>query len=229
MAITVANVITAARQKAQTDSNGISDTNGIAWTNDGLIDITRDLIARGIDAAQVQESSQTLTSASTTPGRFVWPDDMFALKTIEVDYTGIGGQAYLQAEKLDVSNLQGKTSWDFVRLNQPTWSPMFTNHGNTGEVFPTPVTSVLVKIYYYLTPTAYTATSDNVIYPSTLDLDVLVNKVLESYYQSLEKFDAAAQWSEEYRKKITDFINILGPQSKQPLKPEKLRITGWSF
>lgn len=226
---TVSTAITYARQKAQTDSNGISDTLGLAWANNGLIDITRDLIARGIDAAQTQESYATIAGSDAQPGRFAWPSDMFALKTIEVDFTGVGGQNYVQATKLDVANLQGTTSWDFVRKNQSSAEPAFTNHGDTGEVFPTVITSALVRIYYYLTPTEYTVTSDTIAYPQSLDYRALGDKILVSYYQSLEKFDIADKWLEQYTKKITDGINILGPQSKQPLQPEKLRMTGWNF
>lgn len=229
MATLVSDIITAARQKAQTDSNGISDTNGLAWANDGLLSITRDLIKRGVDAAQTQESYATLSPTDSQPGRFAWPTDMFALKTIELDYSGTGGQNYIQAEKLDVSNLQGKTSWDFLRLNQDVYSPQFTNHGDTGEVFPTPTSATLIRIFYYLTPTPYTAVGNTVVYPSTLDFDVLTDKILVSYYQSLEKFDIAAQWEAEYKSTIDDFIGILGPQSKQPIQPQKLRISGWQF
>lgn len=226
---TISSAITYARQKAQTDSNGITDVNGLAWANNGLIDITRDLIARGIDAAQVQESFQTLTASSSTPGRFVWPTDMFALKTIEIDFSGLGGQNYIQASKLDVANLQGDTSWDFLRTNQATNSPLFTNHGNSGEIFPTPTTSVLVRIFYFLTPTEYTATSDTINYPQSLDYRALGDKILIGYYQSLEKFDIAQQWEAQYNKKIHDSIDILGPQSKQPIQSESLHITGWQY
>ncbi len=226
---TVANAITYARQKAQTDSNGITDTNGLAWANNGLIDITRDLIVRGIDAAQVQESYATLSPTDSQPGRFAWPSDMFALKTIEVDFSGVGGQAYIQAEKLDVANLQGNTSWDFLRLNQSSQQPMFTNHGDTGEIFPTIRSAGLVRIYYYLTPTEYTSVSDTIAYPQSLDYRALGDKILIAYYQSLEKFDISNQWELQYGKKINDNINILAPQSKQPLKPEPLHISGFQF
>ena len=227
---TVADAVTYARQKAQTDSNGITDTNGLAWANNGLLDITRDLISRGIDAAQVQESYTTVSSADSQPGRFAWPSDMWALKTIEVDYTGMGGINYIQAEKMDVSNLQAGTSWDFVRVNQPTSDPLFTNHGDTGEIFPTPTTtSVLVRIYYYLTPTEYSTTSSTINYPQSLDYRALGDKILTGYYQSLEKFDIASQWESQYTKKLNDAFVILGPQSKQPIKPEPLHVSGWQF
>jgi len=228
---TVASSITYARQKAQTDSNGITDTNGLAWANNGLVDITRDLIARGIDAAQTQESYASISSSDPQPGRFAWPADMFALKTIEVDFTGVGGQNYLQADKLDVSNIQGLTSWDYIRVNQSTSSPIFTNHGDTGEIFPTPIgaISALVRIYYYLMPTEYSVTTDTINYPQSLDYRALGDKILIGYYQSLEKFDIADKWEEQYKKKLNDAVNILGPQSKQPIKVEKLRMTGWNL
>lgn len=227
----VLDAITYSRQKAQTDSNGISNVNGLAWANNGLLDITRDLIVRGIDAAQTQESYASLSSTDAQPGRFAWPSDMFALKTIEVDYTGAGGQSYIQAEKLDVANLQGGTSWDYLRVNQSTEFPQFTNHGDTGEIFPTPrgTQSVLVRIYYYLTPTEYTAVGNTVAYPQSLDYRALGDKILIAYYESLEKWDSATLWEGKYLKKINDAITILGPQSKQPITPEKLRITGWQF
>lgn len=227
----VSDAITYARQKAQTDSNGISDTNGLAWANSGLLDITRELIVRGIDAAQTQESYVSLTvPAAGATSTFAWPADMWALKTIEVDYMGSGGQNYIQAEKLDVANLQGGTSFDFVRVNQDTSSPQFTNHGDTGEIFPTILSgSALVRIYYYLTPTEYSAVSSTVSYPQGLDYRVLGDKILECYYQSLENFDISMQWGAQAVKKINDSINILGPQSKQPLKPEKLHMTGWNY
>ncbi len=157
---------------------------------------------------------------------------MFALKTIEVDYSGVGGQNYIQAQKLDVSNLQGQTSFDFVRANQATSDPQFTNHGDTGEIFPTVMgnQSTLVRIYYYLTPTEYPTTASTINYPQSLDYRALGDKILEAYYQSIEKFDTAAYWGTTmYGKKLNDSINILGPQSKQPIEPDKLHITGWQF
>lgn len=229
MAATVSDAITYARQKAQTDSNGISDTNGLAWANNGLIDITRDFIVRSIDAAQTQESYATISSSDNPPGRFAWPSDMFALKTIEVDFTNGGGANYIQADKLDVANLQGQTSFDFIRANQSTNDPLFTNHGDTGEIFPTVTGSALVRIFYYLTPTEYSATSSTINYPQSLDYRALGDKILVGYYESLLDWPSAQIWEGKYTKKLNDAINILAPQSKQPLHPEKLHITGFEF
>lgn len=226
---TVQDAITYARQKAQTDSNGISDTNGLAWSNSGLLDITRELIKRNIDAAQVRESYATSLASDNPPGQFAWPSDMWMLKTISVNYQDATQQNFLQAGKLDVANLQGRTSIDFIRVNQSTTDPQFTNHGDTGEIFPTPITSAVVKIFKYLQPTEYSSVSSTVIYPQSLDYRVLGDKILESYYQSLENFDVASQWGAQAIKKINDSIQILAPQSQQPITTERLRITGWQF
>lgn len=226
---TVADAITYARQKAQTDSNGISDVLGLAWANNGKLDITRDLIKRGVDAAQTQESYATLSPSDTPPGRFAWPSDMWALKTIEVDFTNLGGQNYLQAHRVDVANLQGQTSFDFLRLNQATDDPLFTNHGDTGEVFPTVRSAALVRIFYYLTPTEYTATSDTVAYPQSLDYRVLGDKILIAYYESIQDWNSMSVWDGKYLAKITDANTILSPQSKQPISPESLHISGWNL
>lgn len=226
---TVADAITYARQKAQTDSQGISDTNGLAWANNGLIDITRELIKRNIDASQTQESYATISASDNPPGRFAWPSDMFMLKTISANYTDSSQSNFTQMGKVDVANLQGNTSPDDLRLNQSTQNPLFNNHGDTGEAFPTPIGSAIIKIFYYLAPTEYTATSSTVNYPQSLDYRCLGDKILEAYYQSLANFDAAMMWEKQALKKIEDSIVILGPQSQQPLQPQPLRISGWQF
>lgn len=226
---TVASVIGYAQQLAQTDSSGIGSVLGVAFYNDALQDMTRDLIERGIDAAQVQESYTTSSASDNPPGRFAWPSNMFALKTIEVDYTSTGGINYIQAGKLDVSNLQGTTSFDFVRTQQPTSQPMFTNHGDTGEIFPTPTTTALVRIVYYLTPTEAVDTTSTVSYPQTLDYRMLSAKINTLYFLSQESPDMAAQWETEYQRRLGKIKNVLAPQSKQPITPQRLNISGFEF
>lgn len=225
----VSDAITYARQKGQTDSNGISDTTGLAWANSGLIDITREYIKRNIDASQVVESYATISASDTPPGRFAWPGDMFMLKTISINYTDTTPINYIQASKMDVANLQGDTSVGWLRTNQSTTTPQFTNHGDTGEVFPTPLGTASVGIFYYLAPTEYSSVSTTITYPISLDYRCLGDKILESYYQSLENFPVADQWGAQANKKIEESVTILGPQSQQPTTPVSLQITGWQF
>lgn len=226
MAVLVSDVITYARQKANTDSNGISDSFGLAWTNDALLDMTRELIARDIDASQVQEAYASVGSTGT----FAWPSDMFALKTVEVDFTGSGGSNYIQAGKLDVSNLQFGTSFDYVRANQSVNDPQFTNHGDTGEIFPNQ--SCTVRIFYFLQPTEYPATSTALAYPQTLDYRILGEKVTASYYEYLATANSvvmADRYLAKYQKRLNDVIKILAPQSQQPIRATPLRKTGWEY
>ena len=228
MSILVSDCITYARQKGQTDSNGISDVAGLAWANSGLIDITREYIKRNIDASQIAESSATLSSTDNPPGRFAWPTDMFMLKTISINYTDTSPQNFKPCSKMEVSNIQG-SSVDAIRLNQATIDPQFTNHGDTGEIFPTPLGTAIIKIFYYLAPTEYPLTSTAITYPQSLDYRVIGDKILESYYQSLENFPIADAWGAQAIKKINDSINILAPQSQQPIQPMPLQISGWQF
>lgn len=226
---TVASVIGYSQQLAQADANSITSVLGVSLFNDAFQDMTRDLIERGIDAAQTAESYATLSPSDNPPGRFAWPSDMFALKTIEVDYTNMGGQNYLQAKRVDVANLQGDTSWDYLRLNQPTRAPLFTNHGDTGEVFPTPVGSTLVRIYYYVTPTEVTSVTDSISYPQTLDYRMLSAKMDSLYHLSQENLPMSQAFEAEYQRRLNKVKNILAPQSKQPIQPEKLHLTGWGL
>ena len=231
MATPVASVLQYAQQLAQTDAGGIGSVLGLAFYNDALQDMTRDLIERGVDAAQTQESYATISASDSQPGRFAWPSDMFALKTIEVDFTNSGTQSYLQATRMDVSNLQGDTSWDYLRVNQPTNQPLFTNHGDTGEIFPTPVAGspALVRIYYYLTPTEAAAVSDTVAYPQTLDYRMLSAKMAAMYYKRQENPTMVEIFEKDYQARMNKVKNVLAPQSKQPIQPQKLRMTGWGF
>lgn len=223
MSVLVSDVITYARQKAQTDSNGITDTTGLAWANDALLDMTRLLLNRDIDASQIQEAYASVTSTGT----FAWPSDMYALKTVEVNFTDSNQANYIQAGKVDIANLQGDTSFDYLRVYQPTTSPLFNNHGDTGEIFPN--AAATVKIFYFLTPTEYSATSTALSYPQTLDYRALGDKVVSSYYYSQGDIQMGERFANFYTARINDLIRILAPQSQQPITPQKLRITGWEF
>ena len=50
---TLENVGSFARAQAQTDSNGLTDTNLIIFANEGLLDFHRQLISHGVDASQL--------------------------------------------------------------------------------------------------------------------------------------------------------------------------------
>lgn len=230
---TVNDVLTYARQLSSTDSNGISDTLGIAFTNDALQDFIRDLVDRGIDAAQTYEAYADLTT--NNPNTYLWPSDMFALKTIEVDFTGSGGQNFLQAQQYDVSNIQN-VSFSYLRVNQPSSIPLFDNRGDTFELAPIPPAPVTggLRIFYYLLPTDFTTTADTITYPITLDYRCLAAKVSYFYALSLEKGGRttggqAADFEAEYQRRLNKIITILAPGSKQPIQPTPLQDSGWEY
>lgn len=225
---TVNDVLTYARQLAQTDNNGLTDTAGLAFCNDALQNMTRAMFARNIDAAQTQESYTNLTTNS--PNTYLWPANMYALKTIEVNFSDQVQQNYLQAQEVEVANIQ-QNSFDWLRVNQSTNFPLFDNRGDTFEIFPTPQTANLngVKIFYYLTPTEYTTTASTLAYPQTLDYRCLAARVAALYAISVADMNQFQVASSEYDRRLHDLINILAPASQQPIMPQKLIITGWQY
>lgn len=184
---TLSSAIQAARVFCQTDSNGITDANGIVLANEALLDFHRRFINGGIDASQLQESYAALTSGT---GTYLYPSDMFFLKAIELNYNNGNTQNYKMASQVDVSNISGQQSFSQLRLNASVDAPQFDDRGDWFEVFPTPTVSNSqgIRIFYFLEPTEYTSTSDTISYPVTLDYRVLAWRIASNYYYSLNKF-----------------------------------------
>ena len=228
METSVLSALTYSQQLAQTDANGIGSVLGLALYNDALQTMTRDLVNRGIDAAQTQESYTDLDVDS--PNTYAWPSDMFMLKTIEVNFSGQDEQNYIQAQPLDVANIQNK-SFSWLRKNQSTSEPLFDNRGDTFEIFPTPITSNSqgIRIFYFLTPTEAPDVGTAINYPQTLDYRALSCLMASRYYKSQENPEMAAVYAQEYLDRISKIISILAPASQQPISPTPLQITGWGY
>lgn len=228
MATSVISAIQYAQSLAQTDSNGIGSVLGLALYNDALQTFTRDLVNRDIDAAQTQESYTNLTTS--TPNTYAWPSNMFALKTIEVNFSDQQQQNYLQARPVDVANIQNR-SFDWLRANQSKEDPLFDNRGDTFEIFPTPLIANAngIKIFYFLTPTEALDVGTAIQYPQTLDYRALSTLIAARYYKTQNDPTMAAIYEQEYTTRLGKIINILAPSSQQPIQPQKLAMTGWSF
>lgn len=228
MATSVLSAIQYTQQLAQTDSNNIGSVLGLALYNDALQTMTRDLVNRDIDAAQTQESYRDLST--TSPNTYLWPSDMFALKTIEVNFTDQTQQNYLQATPMDVANIQNK-SFDWLRVNQPQNQPLFDNRGDQFEIFPTPTTGNTngIKIFYFLTPTEALDVGTAISYPQTLDYRALSAKMASMYYKTQNDVPMAQVYEADYIERIKKIINILAPSSQQPIQPQPLQISGWDF
>lgn len=228
MATSVLAAIQYAQQLAQTDSNNIGSVLGLSLYNDALQTFHRDLINRGIDASQTQEAYRDLTTSS--PNTYLWPSDMYALKTIEVNWQDNTEQNYIQATAIDVANIQ-QQSFSWLRANQTQMQPMFDNRGDQFEIFPTPQIPNTggIRIFYYLTPTEATDVGQAIQYPLTLDYRAGSCKIASLYYKSQNDTAMAVVYDEEYNNRINKIIKILAPGTQQPITPTPLMISGWQF
>lgn len=234
---TLANVGTFARAQAQTDSNGLTDANLIVFANSRLFDFHRQLVNKGVDASQLQESYvPTVTVPTSGNGStFTYPSDCLALKTIEVNYTDTTAQNYIRAEQVDVSNLSNQGAFSYLRQNGDTLHPQFDDRGDWYEVFPTfqsgnNLTNA-IRLFYYLKPTEYTATGDTIVYPESQDYRLLGWGVCADYYYSLNKFTEGAMFEQKYQNAVEKYTTTLGRGSSQPIQAQVLNVgnSGWDF
>lgn len=228
MATSVLSAITYTQQLAQTDSNGIGSVLGLAFYNDALQEWTRDMLNKNLDAAQTQEAYRDLTTDS--PNTYLWPEDMYALKTIEVNWEDNSEDNYIQARSIDVANIQGE-SFSWLRQNQPQTDPLFDNRGDQFEIFPTPdiANAAGIRIFYFLKPTEVTDVGEAIVYPQLLDYRALSCKMASMYYKTQDNPDMAQVYEQEYQQRIGKIINIVAPGTQQPIRPQRLGMTGWNF
>jgi hypothetical protein len=227
---TLSTVLTFARAQSQSDSNGLTDTNGIIYANEALVDFHRQLVKKGVDASQLQES---YTDGTANKGTYLYPTDMLWLKAIELNYSDTLPQNYRLASQVDVSNLPGGESFSSLRVNADPYNPQFDDRGDWFEIFPTPTGSVslsqLMRIFYYLKPTEYTSTSDTIAYPESQDIRILGWRIAANYYKSLNKFLEAADFENEYQKRVDDYCSTLARGSQQPIQATPIQVTGFEF
>lgn len=226
----LSDVLSFARTQAQTDSNGLTNANGIVFANEALVDFRRRLIAAGVDASQTQESYR---NATVNQGTYLYPSDMFWLKAIELNYANTTGQDYKTATQVDVSNLPAGKSFGWLRSNANTQNPYFDDRGDQYEIFPTPTsahnTSQLIRIFYYLEPTEYTAVGNTIAYPESLDYRVLGWRIAASYLYSLDKIKQGDAFNAKYEERIRQLVATLSRGSQQPIQATPIQLTGWEF
>lgn len=233
--MSLSTVLTFARATAQTDSNGLSDANGIIFANEALLDFRRQLIKHGIDASSIQEAYRDASVPTAGNGStFLYPSDFFFLKAIEVNYTDTSAQNYIKADQVDHANLPGGMSFSWLRQNENRTTPKFADNGDWYEVFPAFTSgdnlSQAIRIIYFQSPTQYTSTSDTIAYPESLGGDGLLGyRVAANYKRSLEDFASADSLDAQYLKKVDDLIKILSRGSQQPLQSTPIQLTGWEF
>ena len=226
----VSDILSFARTQAKTDSNGLTNASGLIFTNEALSDFHRRLIARGVDASQLQESYRDGVAST---GTYLYPTDMFFLKAIELNYTDTNAQNYKRATQVDVSNLQGNMSFGWLRNNASKETPQFDDRGDVYEIFPAPKSSdnlsQLIRLFYFLKPTDYATVSDTIAYPVSLDYRILGLLVAANYLYSLEKDIAGDKLYARYEKRINKLKNILSRGTQQPMQSTGLGLTGYEF
>lgn len=233
---TLSNVLTFSRAQAQTDSNGLTDAKGIIFANARLFDFHRQLVDHGVDASQLQESyCDAVVPTAGNGTTLAYPSDCLALKAIEVNYFNTNAQDYIKAEQVDVANLGQGNSFSYLRQNANAHEPKFDDRGDWYEIFPAFKSgdnlSQAIRLFYYLKPTEYTATSDTIGYPENQDYRVLGFGICADYYNSLGKFNEAQAFEQKYQDRVNQYITTLGRGSSQPIKPEPLVVydNGWSL
>ena len=227
---TLSDVLSFSRAQAQTDSNGLTNANGIIFANEALLDFHRELITHGVDASQLQES---YTDGTLDVGTYLYPTDMFFLKAIELNYADTNSENYLPTSQIDVSNLSGNNSFSWLRLNQSNTFPKFDDRGDWFEIFPTPTSSdnltQLIRIFYFLEPTEYTAVGNTIAYPESLDYRILGWRIASSYLKSLGNWESAIPFDEEYTKRVLQLVKTLSRGVQTPMQATAIQSTGWEF
>ncbi len=234
--MTLSTILAFSRAQALTDSNGLTDANGIIFANEALNDFHRRLVARGIDASQLQESYTTATVPSAGNGStFLYPTDMLFLKTIEVNYTDTNPNNYVQAQQLDIANTPDQQSFSWLRGNASIQSPQFDDRGDWYEIFPA-FTSAnnltnAIRIFYFLAPTLYVFTSDTIAYPESMDAAILGWRIAANYLYSLgtARIADGDKFMARYLERIEQYISTLSKGSQQPLQATGLQTTGFEF
>ena len=232
---TLANVLSFSRAQAQTDSNGLTDANGIIFANEALVDFHRRLADASVDASQLQESYENgvIPATDGNGSTSLYPTDMLRLKSIAVNFSDTTGQNYITAEQVDVANLPSGQSFMWLRKNASVTKPMFDDRGDWYEIFPsfssaTNVTNA-VRIFYYLKPTEYTSTSDTLAYPESQDYRILGWRICASYLYSLGKVDEGDMFNNKYEERVRQYISTLSRGAQQPLQANSVNISGWEF
>lgn len=225
----VSDILSFARAQAKTDSNGLTNANGLIFVNEAQSDFHLDLINRGVDASQLQEAHR---DGTVNTGTYLYPTDMFFLKSMELNYANTNAQDYKRADQVDVSNLQGGVSFGWLRTNASKNAPQFDDRGDWYEIFPTPTSSdnvtQLIRMFYYIKPTDYTAVSDTLAYPVSLDYRILGWRVVSIYLDSLEvgRGDKA---NAVYQQKLDKLTATLSRGSQQPIRSSRLPLDGFEF
>lgn len=216
------------RTLLQTDSNGLSNADAISLSNEAQYAVIADLIKKGINAAQVQESNETATS---TTGTYLWPSDLWLLKEMMVNYIDTTQGNYIECKVIDSGDLPDGVNIQTIRKNQSKSMPVIENRGDWFEIFPAPNSANgdnLTKffwIFYYLAPALFVSvagdgTDVTVPYPLSLDPYLLAARMaqMQALRAGEEGVARATYYEKIYKEKLETVENvIIKPSQKSPV------------
>jgi len=224
----VASVLTFTRAQVQTDSNGLTDANGIIFANEALQDFHRRLVEKSVDASQLCETS--IVGISGTKIAYPSNPSLLALKAIELNYEDTSNINFHVANQVDVANLPGNNSFSYLRTNANPNSPMFDDRGNSFEIFPTPTTStVTARLFYFAQPSIYGATTDSVNYPESIDPTILGWRIAAMYYYSLNKMQEGDMFNAKYEERVKQYITTLSRGVQTPQRTTTIQLDGFQY
>lgn len=226
-----------ARQIANTNSSSLTDSKAIAYATDALYISRKEFAKYGVDAGEIAEVYFTPTAGV---GVYNYPDGsnpaippMYLLKAIEVNFNNVNQSNYLPAKKLDVSNTPAGYSFDYLRINQSVLNPLYDDHGNWFEIFPTPQSNDnltnAIKLIYFIQPVAFTAMTNGIGYPESNDPNILGYGIAANYLRSIFKFDEADKLEAKMLQKISTTVQTLGTGGQMPTSPASIPWSGAEF
>lgn len=238
--MTLDEPISNTRSLLLTDSNGLTGTDAITLANEAQFGVIADLIKKGINAAQIQESYE---DASDLVGRYLWPSDLWLPKEVMVNYIDSTQGNYIETDIMDAGNLPEGVNIQKVRNNQSKSDPVIMNNGDWFEVFPAPNNSVnkdnltqFFRLLYFLAPVKFVSAAGDgtdVTVPYPLSLSPWLLSYRMAWIQSLrgnEEMKARADGYEKNYLTTLDTIEaIIRKPTQKPLVATGIVITGREF
>jgi len=238
MAVTLSTPIGIARELGNTDANQLTNAKAIDYSNEVLLRFRRKLIERGIDAAPIQEANKDMVDGV---GTYLYPSDMFLPKELEVNFTSTPSDdnLFVPTDRLEEANLPQGVTMGWLRKNQPTRKPLVDYQGDFFEILPTPSASfwggtsgsrnpLAIRLFYYLQPVLFTAVTDNLSYPETLDYFMFARMLKNVYLNTIGKL-SDADLESLFNIEADQMVRLIRGGGQSQIKAKNVSLTGHEF
>jgi len=229
-----------ARTVLQTDILGLTASDAITLANESQYDVTADLIKRGINAAQLQESTE---NATDQVGKYLWPSDLWMVKEVMVNYIDTTAGNYRECQIFDEGNLPAGTSLQQMRNSGTKSAPMIENRGDWFEIIPAPNNSQngdnltnFFSLMYFLAPTKFVSSAgdgSDVTVPYPLSLHPFLLAYHMAWTQALRGNEELKMRAEGYKAKYLTILDTIENIIKKPTQKTPvvtgIPTTGYEF